>query len=278
MKDERVWFITGCSRGLGREIARLALERGDSVIATARRLEDVHDLVARWGPRVHPVRLDLSLAGQAYAAVSEGLSAFGRIDVLVNNASVGLLGAIEEVSDEEIRAQMETNFFGALEVIRGALPSMRSRRKGHIINMSSGAGFSGSVGFGLYSASKFALEGLSEVLSLEVSPLGIRVTIVEPGPTRTHWVERSVVRTARTIDDYSSSSGQTRKKMAQPTGWQPSDPVKVAAAILAVAGAEHPPLRLVLGHETVDRVRAKLAGVEADVRAWESASLSTDTP
>lgn len=278
MKQVRVWFITGCSRGLGREIALLALENGDSVVATAREPRDLEGLSQVGGTRVLALKLDLDVPGQASAAVTQGLAAFGQIDVLVNNASQGLLGAIEEVSDQEIRDQMQTNFFGALEAIRAVLPSMRSSRSGHIINMSSGAGFFGSVGFGLYSASKFALEGISEVLNMEVARLGIKVTIVEPGPTRTRWVEQSVVRTARIIDDYATSSGETRRKMAQPTGWQPSDPVKVAMAVMAVADAENPPLRLALGHETVDRIRGKLATVENDLQAWESLSLSTDHP
>lgn len=278
MGQERVWFITGCSRGLGREVARLALQNGDCVLATARQPDQLKGLRQEGESRVRVLKLDLNIPGQAYAAVSAGVDAFGHIDVVVNNASYGLLGAIEEVSDQEIRDQMETNFFGALEVIRAVLPSMRSNRKGHIINISSGAGFVGSVGFGLYSASKFALEGLSEVLFAELRPLGVRVTIVEPGPTRTHWVEQSVVTSPRVIGDYSVSSGQTRQKMAQPTGWQPSDPSKVAAAIVALADAKHPPLRLALGQETVEQIRGKLATVAADLQAWESVSLSTDSP
>lgn len=278
MGEERVWFITGCSRGLGREVALQVLQNGGRVIATARQLDQLAGLKREGKSRVQTVKLDLQNPGEASQAVSAGLAAFGQIDVLVNNASVGLLGAIEEVSDQQIRDQMETNFFGALEVIRAALPSMRSRRTGHIINISSGAGFVGSVGFGLYSASKFALEGLSEVLFAELAPLGIRVSIVEPGPTRTDWVGQSVVKSSREIEDYLPSAGQTRRKMDQPTGWQPSDPTKVAAAIVALADAKHPPLRLALGQETLERIRGKLVTVAGDLKAWESVSLGTDLP
>ena len=254
------------------------LKNGERVIATARQPGQLAGLKQVGKSRVETVKLDLQNPGEASQAVSAGLAAFGHIDVVVNNASFGLLGAIEEVSDQQIRDQIETNFFGALEVIRAALPSMRLRHSGHIINISSGAGFVGSVGFGLYSASKFALEGLSEVLFAELAPLGIRVSIVEPGPTRTDWVGKSVVRSSREIVDYMPSAGQTRQKMAQPTGWQPSDPTKVAAAIVALADAQHPPMRLALGRETVERIRGKLVTVAADLDMWESVSLSTDLP
>lgn len=276
MSGDRVWFITGCSRGLGRELARQALESGDRVIATARKPEQLEGLRRDGRSRIQTLELDLNSRGRGSAAVSSGLEAFGQIDVLVNNAGYGLLGAIEELDDAEIREQMETNFFGALEVIRAAVPSMRSRRRGHIINITSAIGFSGSPGWGLYAASKFALEGLSESLAAELGPLGVRVTIVEPGPFRTHFVERSVVRSPHVIEDYASSSGQNRQMMAQATGWQPGDPTKMAAAIMALADAEKAPLRLALGRQTLERIRAKLAAVAADLQTWESVSLSTD--
>ncbi|MEV0399948.1 SDR family oxidoreductase [Actinoallomurus sp. NPDC050550] len=273
--DARVWFITGTSSGLGRAIADAVLARGERVVATARDPQAVKDLVERAPDRVRAVALDVTDPAQVATAVGTAIEEFGRIDVLVNNAGHGLLGALEELSDEQIQAVLSTNVFGVIAVTQAVLPHMRARRSGHIVQMSSVGGVVGNPGHAIYATSKFALEGMSEALAGEVAPLGIRVTIVEPGPFRTDFAGRSM-RFADPIDDYRETpAGALRKRFSAQDGAQPNDPVKAAEAIVRAVDEEDTPLRLPLGPEAVERIRRKLQGQLADLERWEPVSLDT---
>lgn len=271
-----VWFVTGASRGLGAEITREALERGHSVIATAR---DASAVLA-----AHPQRPEALLAADAdvtdpkqlAAAVEAGLRRFGRIDVVVNNAGYGLLGAVEESSDEAVRALFDVNVFGVLNTLRATLPTLRAQRSGHVLNIGSVGGFATAPAVGLYGASKFAVEGLSEALHGELAPLGVRVTIVEPGGFRTDFLSASSLRTEPAgIADYAEGTGPVREAMAHYDGRQPGDPVKVARAVVDVTEAPEPPLRLQLGADAVERVEAKLDLVRRELDRWRHVALST---
>ena len=270
-----VWFITGCSTGLGRALAEAVLAHGDRVIATARHQDQLQDLVTQYPADAHTISLDVTKADQVQAAVAEAIAAYGQIDILVNNAGFGLLGAIEEVEDQEVRREFDTNVFGLLAVTRAVLPHMRQRRRGHILNISSVGGFSGYAGWGIYSASKFAVEGLSEALAQEVAPLGMHVTIVEPGYFRTNFGGSSMVQTGHEISDYAPTSGRTRAYMSQISGHQPGDPARGAQAMIAAVESDQPPLHLVLGADALQRIRGKLAAVAQDVDAWESTTVNT---
>jgi NAD(P)-dependent dehydrogenase (short-subunit alcohol dehydrogenase family) len=272
----RTWLITGSSRGLGRALAEEVLARGEQVVLAARQPGDVADLADRFGRRALPLRLDVTDAGQCESAVEAALHAFGRVDVLVNNAGYGLLGAVEEVQEEEIRRQFETNFFGALALTRAFLPHFRAQKSGHILNISSHAGYWAWPGFGIYCASKFALEGLSESLAQELAPLGIHVVIVEPGPFRTEWVGPSLVRSARVIPDYEESSGRIRSFVGDFFGTQPGDPLAAARAMADIVELPQPPLRLVLGAAAVEEWRAKLAAVTLELDEWEGVARAAD--
>jgi NAD(P)-dependent dehydrogenase (short-subunit alcohol dehydrogenase family) len=272
----KVWFITGASRGFGALIAQQALERGDSVVATAR---DPHTVIAALGhhPNLLALRLDVKLEAQAITVTRQALDRFGRIDVLVNNAGYGLLGAVEEANGEEIRNLYETNVFGLLNVTRAVLPAMRAQGSGHVINISSVGGYSSYAGWGVYGSTKFAVEGLSEALRMELAPLGVQVTVVEPGFFRTDFLDASSLVSTRTrIDDYAATVGAMRDFAAGANHGQPGDPDKLATALLTLADSPQPPVRLQLGSDTVERVRAKNAFVEAELSAWLDLALSTD--
>jgi NAD(P)-dependent dehydrogenase (short-subunit alcohol dehydrogenase family) len=261
-------MITGASSGLGRVLAEAVLATGDRVVATARDTEHVSGLG-------FPLRLDVTDPASVRAAVDAAIAEFGRIDVLVNNAGHGLLGALEELSDAQTRAIMETNVFGVLAVTRAVLPHMRSRRSGHVVQMSSVGGVVGNPGHALYATSKFALEGMSEALAGEVAPLGIRVTIVEPGPFRTDFAGRSMT-FAEPIPDYAETpAGALRARFRDQDGNQPNDPVKAAEAIIKAVADPASPLRLPLGPEAVTRIRDKLTRQLADLSDWEAVSLNT---
>ena len=272
----RAWLISGASRGLGRALAEEALRRGDRVALGARAPQAVAELAERFPGRALAVALDVTDAAGCERAVASALEGFGELDVLVNNAGYGLLGAVEEVTEQEIRRQFETNFFGALALIRATLPHLRTRGRGHIVNVSSEAGYAARAGFGVYAASKFALEGLSEALAQELGPLGIRVTIAEPGPLRTDWVGPSLVRSAAVIEDYGASSGRMRAFAAGFHGHQRGDPAAAAAAIADVVAAPAPPLRLVLGAGALREWRLKLAAVARELDAWEPVAIGVD--
>lgn len=271
----KVWFITGSSTGFGRALVKAVLAKGDRVIATARRPEQLSELVNEYPDAVKAVRLDVTNRQEVDEAINAALKIFGQIDVLVNNAGYGLLGGIEEANDTEIRAQFETNVFGALNVLQVVLPHMRQRRTGHILNISSVGGFTGFAGFGIYNATKFALEGISEALAAEVAPFGIHITIVEPGSFRTDWAGRSLNRAERIIEDYAQTTGQTRISMKQASGNQAGDPARAAIAMIEIANASNPPLRLVLGADALEEIRRKLDSVAQELNIWERTTLST---
>jgi NAD(P)-dependent dehydrogenase (short-subunit alcohol dehydrogenase family) len=273
---DRVWFITGVGRGLGRLIAEAAQRRGDHVVGTIRASSAKAELEAAG---IRTVVLDVAESSAIQSAVEQARDVHGRIDVLCNNSGFGLMGALEEVDETDYRHVFEVNVFGLMAVTRALLPHLRAQKSGWIINISSVGGISSSAGYGIYNSSKFAVEGLSESLALQLEPLGIKVLIVEPGHLRTDFLSGSSLRIAkRTIDDYARTVGHARKIAIEMDRRQPGDPVRAAAAILDVLDAPNPPLRLVLGADAVDRVRAKLAAVEREVAAWEQVGRSITYP
>ncbi|QNS02820.1 oxidoreductase [Streptomyces xanthii] len=273
--DGRVWFVTGTSTGLGRALAEEVVAEGDRLVATARDPRALEDLVALAPDRVRALPLDVTDPGQVRQAVDTALKEFGRVDVLVNNAGYALRGALEELSDAELRRQFDTNVFGAVDVTRAVLPSMRARRSGDIVQISSVAGVSGTLGGGAYAGTKFALEGLSEGLAAEVAHLGIRVLIVEPGPFRTDFTGRSV-RFATPIDDYRPVLDPAREAFLARHGSQPGDPVKAARAVIAATRMDDPPLRLPLGANAVDRIRERFGERLRELDAVEPLGRPTD--
>jgi NAD(P)-dependent dehydrogenase (short-subunit alcohol dehydrogenase family) len=273
--NPKVWLITGSSTGFGRSLAEAVLAKGDRLIATARKPEQLSELVAQYPNAVKAVRLDVTNPKEVREAVDAAIQTFGRIDVLVNNAGYGIVGAIEEFSDEVIRRQIETNLFGALDMTRAVLPVMRQQKGGHILNLSSVGGFVSFGACGIYCATKFALEALSEALSQEVASLGIKVTIIEPGAFRTDFSGRSLVTPEQPISDYEPVSGAFQKWLAEMDGKQPGDPDKAAQAMIRVVESDHPPLRLALGADAVSTIEAKLASVKAELDAWKSVSVDT---
>jgi NAD(P)-dependent dehydrogenase (short-subunit alcohol dehydrogenase family) len=263
----RVWFITGASDGLGRALAEAALDRGDRVAATARDPERVADLADRG--RAVAIRLDVTAPAEVEAAIAAALEAFGRLDIVVNNAGYGLFGALEELSDDELRRAFETNVFGALAVTRAALPHLRRQRSGHIVQISSLEGVAPMVaGEAAYAGTKFAVEGVAEAVAADVAHLGIRVTIVEPGPLRTEFAAGAVAR-APESSDYAESVGKALEWFEGIAGRQPNDPALVAAAIAQAVDAPEPPLRLALGGEAVAAIREKLDRQRRELDAWE---------
>ncbi|MET0256594.1 MAG: oxidoreductase [Luteibacter sp.] len=278
MTDSKVWFITGCSTGFGRELARQVLERGDRAVLTARHPEQLGDLAAAYGERALALPLDVTDEAMIRRSVAEAQARFGRIDVLVNNAGYGYFSAIEEGEDEQVRRQFETNVFGLFSLTRHVLPGMRARRAGHVVNVSSVGGLVAFPATGYYHASKFAVEGFSESLSMEVAPLGIKVTIVEPGRFRTDWAGRSLIESQTIIDDYAETAGKRREQARAYSGSQPGDPARGAAAILTAVDAEHPPLRLLLGSDAYQIALARLDALRENFTAWESVSTGTDFP
>jgi len=271
----KVWLITGSSRGLGRELAKAALAAGHRFVATARDPEDLSDLVAQYGDRVRAVALDVTDAAAARAAVAAATSAFGRLDVVVNNAGYANVNSIEDMAEDDFRAQIETNFFGVVNVTRAALPVLRAQRDGHFIQISSIGGRRASVGISAYQSAKFAVEGFSEALSNEVGPLGIRVTIVEPGGFRTDWAGSSM-RIDQIREEYQATVGSFAQAFRKNADAARGDPAKAAQAVLRIASEKEPPLRLLLGSDAVF-----LAGVVASTRMaedakWKALSVSTD--
>lgn len=271
------WFITGASRGFGRLLASAAFERGDEVVATARDVAALEGLAPDAASRLLPVRLDVTDEAQAMEAVRAGVERFGRIDVAVNNAGYGLFGAVEEASDAEVRALFDTNVLGLLTVTRALLPTLRAQRSGRLLNLSSSAGFAAGAGRGLYGASKFAVEALSEALHEELAPLGVHVTAIEPGSFRTDFLSSGSRRSPeRIIDDYEPTVGPLRAAVAANDGRQPGDPARAVAAMLEIAAMEAPPLRAQLGSDSVAIVEAKLEAVAAELAAHRRLALSTD--
>ena len=273
----KTWFITGASRGFGALIAGQSLERGDNVVvATARTPAAV---IATLGerPNLLAVALDVTNEAQAGEAVHAAVERFGGIDILVNNAGFGLLGAVEEATAQEVERVYATNVFGLLAVTRAVLPQMRRQRSGHILNMSSIGGYAASAGWGVYGSTKFAVEGITEALALELKPLGIHATVVEPGFFRTDFLDaRSLSVSPSTIEDYQDTVGAMRRFAAGANHAQPGDPVKLAKALMVLADMEEPPLRMPFGSDTIQRIETKNAFVAQEVARWRALSVSTD--
>jgi NAD(P)-dependent dehydrogenase (short-subunit alcohol dehydrogenase family) len=275
----KTWFITGASRGLGVDIAKAALRAGDRVVATGRQRSQVADSLGPDNDRLLTLALDVTDAGQAQTAVSEAVARFGGIDVLVNNAGYGHLGYFEETTPDDVEAQFATNVFGLFNVTRAALPVMRAARSGRIFNLSSSAGFRGVETGSLYCASKFAVEGFSESLALELAPFGIRVTLIEPGPFRTDFLTPASIRFgARAIPDYEERRAALRATFEQRNGKQPGDPVKLADAMVQLANEVAPPLRFTAGAIAVDTFAAKLDTMRAELEKWRAPGRATDGP
>ena len=272
------WLITGCSTGFGRELARAVLARGWNAVVTARNPATVADIVAGNETKALALRLDVTDPAQVVEAARAAEARFGAIDVLVNNAGYGYRGAVEEADDAEIRQLFETNVFGLVEMTKAILPGMRARRRGHIVNISSVAGRMAQPGSGYYSATKFAVGGLSDALRKELKPLGIAVTVVEPGGFRTDFAGRSLHQSARTIDDYAATAGARRRENSTTDGRQPGDPVRAAQAIIKAVEAETPPFRLALGRSAIQRIRAELDEQRRELDAWETVGADADYP
>ncbi|MDR6625617.1 oxidoreductase [Caulobacter segnis] len=270
----KTWMITGVSDGLGREIARAALKRGDVVVGTVRRPEAVAAFEALAPGRAHGVVMDVTDTAAVAAAVAKAEGATGTIDVLVNNAGYGLVGAVEEASLDEVRAQFEVNVFGPLAVLKAALPAMRARRAGRIINITSVSGLAVWAGTGVYCASKWALEGLTQTLAQEVAELGIRVVNVAPGGLRTDFATGSKVIAADKLSDYDGLARDAERIMADHAGQEPGDPAKAARAILTIADIEAPPMHLLLGEDALKYAGHAAQGLAADIEAWKALSLS----
>ncbi|PYU26458.1 MAG: short-chain dehydrogenase/reductase [Acidobacteria bacterium] len=272
----RVWFITGTSQGFGRELVRAALQRRDSVIATSRQPQAVAAAFSKASDRLLALPMDLRDRAQIASVVERAIARFGCIDVLVNNAGYGVTGAVEEASEKEITAVYDTNVFGLLRVTRAILPHMRKQRTGHIVNLSSIGGLTGLPGWGIYNSTKFAVEGLSEALAAELAPLGIGVTLVEPGPFRTDFLGGSLVKAANTLPDYEATAGKTRAGTVERNGKQQGDPALAADAIVQAVTSPEPPLHLLLGRWAYDRFNQKLDALRHEMEAWREIGLGTD--
>lgn len=271
-----VWFITGTSQGFGRELVRAALQRGDSVVATSRNPQTVTSAFPAAGNRLLAVSLDLRDEKQIAAVVEQAVAKFGHLDVLVNNAGHGLTGAVEEASDAEIASVFEINVFGLLRLTRALLPYLRKQKSGHIVNLSSIGALVGLPGWGIYNATKFAVEGLSEALAVEAGPLGIGVTIVEPGPFRTDFLGGSLAATAKVLPDYKETAGQTRTATTTRHGNQPGDPAAAADAIVKAVTSPKPPLHLILGKFAYERFNTKLDAFKQEMETWRETTVGTD--
>ncbi|HKB92454.1 MAG TPA: oxidoreductase [Opitutaceae bacterium] len=272
---KKIWFITGSSRGFGRALTEAVLEAGHSVVATARRTEQLDDLVARYGQLIRPVTLDVTSPADAEKAIASAIEAFGRIDVLVNNAGYGFIGAFEEMTPTEFKDQIDTNFWGVVHVTRAALPVLRHQGHGHIIQITSIGGRIAVPGLSGYHAAKFAVEGFSEALAQEIKPLGLKLTIVEPGGFRTDWAGSSMAY-AKSIEAYSATVGAIRGYMQTHGGQEPGDPRKGAAVLLQIAEHSTPPLRLALGNDAMAFGRNGYQRSLEELDRWASLTQSTD--
>ncbi len=272
----KTWFITGASRGFGARIAELALERGDNVVATAR---NPAPIIERFGERQNLLAapLDVTNEDQGAQAVESAVARFGKIDVLLNNAGFGLLGAVEEASSQEVERLYRTNVFGLLTVTRAVLPQMRKQKSGRILNISSIGGYRASAGFGVYCSTKFAVEGLSEALHAELLPLGIFVTVIEPGYFRTDFLDSSSLTVSKTrLGDYDQTAGAVRERAANLNHSQPGDPEKFARLVVEFSDAADPPVRLPVGSDTIAALEAKHASDGGIISKWRHVSVSTD--
>ena len=272
----RTWLITGCSTGFGRALARKLIAQGERVFATARDPKSLDDLVSG-KPNATALKLDVTVPADIAAAAAQ-VERAGGVDVLVNNAGYGYLTAVEEGTEEGYREQFEANVFGLIAMTKAVLPAMRRRGSGHIVNIASVGGLVGNPGSAYYAATKFGVVGFSEALSKEVAPLGIKVTVVEPGPFRTDWSGRSLKSSPVSIDAYRDTVHARLKQVTQRSGQQPGDPERGAEAIITVVDSAEPPLNLVLGADGLKRVREKIAALSAEIDRWESLTLGADYP
>jgi NAD(P)-dependent dehydrogenase (short-subunit alcohol dehydrogenase family) len=277
-RDNPVWLITGCSTGFGRELAKLVLERGWRAVVTARDPSKLADLAEGHKDRALVLQLDVTDRKQIADVVVQSQKHFGRIDALVNNAGYGYLAAIEEGEDDAVRAMFETNVFGLVDMTKAVLPIMRAQKSGIIVNISSIGGITSFAATGYYHGTKYAVEGISESLALEVKPLGIDVLVVEPGPFRTNWAGPSIKQSATRIDAYEETAGERRKQTAARSGNQAGDPVRAAQAIIDAALSDNPPLRLLLGKTALELARKKVASLTHDFDAWEKTTVGADFP
>ena len=276
--SEKVWFITGCSTGFGRELAKMVLDRGYRCVVTARDPAKAEDIAKGRIDHALVLELDVTDPVEIEAATHSAVTHFGRIDVLVNNAGIGYFGSVEESDEVEFRAMFEINFFGLSAMTRSVLPIMRKQHSGHIVNISSIGGLRSFPALAYYNATKYAVEGFSESLSLEVAPLGIKVTLVEPSGFRTDWAGRSANETRSGISDYAGTAWKNIESLRATSGKQPGDPVRAAAAIIDAVESPNPPLRLLLGKAALKGARIKLDMLKRDFDAWEQTTLNADTP
>ncbi len=274
----KVWFITGASTGFGRILAEEILSTGGKVIATARSLDKVADLEQKYPDRAKAYALDVTDPSQVLSVVAQATACFSPVDVLVNNAGYGLAGAIEEATEDEFMPVFNTNVFGLIGVTRAFLPHLRQRKSGHIVNLSSVGGLIGLPGWGYYNATKFAVEGFSEALAAELEPLGIHVTVVEPGAFRTDFLGRSGVEAEARIPDYDSTAGKTREYFHTQAGKQKGDPVRAVKAIIAAVESPNPPKHLLLGKLALTRFRKRLDDWKTELDTWEQTTLGADFP
>lgn len=277
-EEEKVWLITGCSSGMGREFARAALAAGYRVVATARKTSTLDEFVDEYPETARAVELDVTRPDQVEAAFDSTIKEFGRLDVLVNNAGYGYLSPIEEGDLSEVRAMFETNFFGLLAMTRAVIPYMRERRSGQIIFNSSQAGLMSRPGTGYYSTTKYAVEALSEALVFELAPFDIKVTAIQPGPFRTDWAGRSMKSSESSIGDYQESVHARMAFAKGMDGAQPGDPVRAAQAVIDLVRSENPPPQLLMGQIVLNAYREKMGSVQSMLDEWESLTLSTDYP
>ena len=273
---KKVWFITGCSTGFGRSLAKELLLNGYRVAVTSRNKEDIKDLVADYPETAIALKLDVTVLAEIKTAVKTAVEHFGTIDVLVNNAGIGYFGAIEESEEAEVRKMFEINVFGLAKVTQEVLPYMRKQRSGHILNIASIGGLRSFPGVGFYNATKYAVDGLSESLYKELAPLGIKVTIIAPSGFRTDWAGRSAKDSKVVIEDYATTAGKNKSDLRGYSGNQPGDPVKAAKAMIQVTETETPPLRLLLGVAALKGARAKLEELKHDFDTWEAVTESAD--
>jgi short-subunit dehydrogenase len=274
----RTWFITGASTGFGRLLAEEVLKSGGKVIATARNLDKVIDLEQKYPGKAKAFALDVTDYAQVASVVAQANASYGPIDVLVNNAGYGLAGAIEEVTEDEFMPMFNTNVFGLIKVTQAFLPYLRRQGHGHIINLSSIGGLVSTPGMGYYNATKYAVEGLSEALALEVAPLGVHVTLIEPGPFRTDFLGRSITQAAEIIPEYDKTAGNARRYAADFNGKQQGDPLRAVHAMMQVVESPNPPLRLLLGKIALQRFHTKVDSMQKEVATWESTTTGADFP
>lgn len=275
---DKVWLITGCSTGFGRELAKEVLRLGYKAGVAARNISDIEDIITDYPETSIAITLDVTRNNHISDAIKQMTEIFGRIDVLVNNAGIGYFGSAEESDDSETRKMFDVNFFGLANVTKAVLPLMRKQRSGHILNVSSIGGLIGYPALSYYNATKFAVDGFSESLSKEITPLGIRVTIIAPSGFRTDWAGRSANEAKAEIEDYKATAGQNQQSIRGYSGNQPGDPALAAKAIVKAVESENPPLRLLLGAAALKNARQKLEDLKLDFDAWAETSIGADAP